>query len=290
MGLIVFNKDMRRIAIQGEIGSFHDVASHCYFEDEDIELICCDTFEQVFDEMKKDSNVVGVVAIENTIAGSLLHNYDLLRESGAQIVGEHKLRISHSIMCLPDEDWKDITEVNSHPVALMQCREFLKKHPEFKVVETDDTAGSAKNISLHQMRGHAAICSKAAAPLYGMKILEEGIETNKHNFTRFLVLADPWQAEELCTPSLSNKASIVFSLPHNEGSLSQVLSIFSFYKINLTKIQSLPIIGREWEYMFYIDIMYNDYTRYRQSIDAVRPLTKQMKILGEYKEGRSTVQ
>ena len=283
-------KDMRRIAIQGEIGSFHDVASHCYFEGEDIELICCDTFEQVFDEMKKDSNVVGVVAIENTIAGSLLHNYDLLRESGAQIVGEHKLRISHSIMCLPDEDWKDITEVNSHPVALMQCREFLKKHPEFKVVETDDTAGSAKNISLHQMRGHAAICSKAAAPLYGMKILEEGIETNKHNFTRFLVLADPWQAEELCTPSLSNKASIVFSLPHNEGSLSQVLSIFSFYKINLTKIQSLPIIGREWEYMFYIDIMYNDYTRYRQSIDAVRPLTKQMKILGEYKEGRSTVQ
>ena len=283
-------KDMRRIAIQGEIGSFHDVASHCYFEGEDIELICCDTFEQVFNEMKKDSNVVGVVAIENTIAGSLLHNYDLLRESGAQIVGEHKLRISHSIMCLPDEDWKDITEDNSHPVALMQCREFLKKHPEFKVVETDDTAGSAKNISLHQMRGHAAICSKAAAPLYGMKILEEGIETNKHNFTRFLVLADPWQAEELCTPSRSNKASIVFSLPHNEGSLSQVLSIFSFYKINLTKIQSLPIIGREWEYMFYIDIMYNDYTRYRQSIDAVRPLTKQMKILGEYKEGRSTVQ
>ena len=281
---------MRRIAIQGEIGSFHDVASHCYFEGEVIELICCDTFEQVFNEMKKDSNVVGVVAIENTIAGSLLHNYDLLRESGAQIVGEHKLRISHSIMCLPDEDWKDITEVNSHPVALMQCREFLKKHPEFKVVETDDTAGSAKNISLHQMRGHAAICSKAAAPLYGMKILEEGIETNKHNFTRFLVLADPWQAEELCTPSRSNKASIVFSLPHNEGSLSQVLSIFSFYKINLTKIQSLPIIGREWEYMFYIDIMYNDYTRYRQSIDAVRPLTKQMKILGEYKEGRSTVQ
>lgn len=281
---------MRRIAIQGEIGSFHDVACHCYFKGEDIELICCDTFEQVFNEMKKDSSVIGLVAIENTIAGSLLHNYELLRESGAQIVGEHKLRISHSIMCLPDEDWQDITEVNSHPVALMQCREFLKRHPEFKVVETDDTAGSAKQISLHQMRGHAAICSKFAAPLYGMKILEEGIETNKHNFTRFLVLADPWQAEELITPSQSNKASIVFSLPHNEGSLSQVLSIFSFYKINLTKIQSLPIIGREWEYMFYIDIMYNDYTRYRQSINAVRPLTKQMKILGEYQEGRSTVQ
>ena len=281
---------MRKIAIQGEIGSFHDVASHCYFKGKDIELICCDTFEQVFEEMKKDSNVIALVAIENTIAGSLLHNYDLLRESGAQIIGEHKLRISHSLMCLPDEGWDDITEVNSHPVALMQCRDFLKKHPEMKIVETDDTAGSAKNIKEKGLKGHAAICSKAAAAIYGMKVLEEGIETNKHNFTRFLVLADPWQAEELSVPSESNKASIVFSLPHSEGSLSQVLSIFSFYKINLTKIQSLPIIGREWEYMFYIDIMYDDYTRYRQSIDAVRPLTKQMKILGEYKEGKSTVQ
>lgn len=280
---------MIKIAIQGEVGSFHDVASHRYFEGAEIELICCDTFEQVFEEMKKDSNVIALVAIENTIAGSLLHNYELLRESGMQIVGEHKLRISHSIMCLPDEDWADITEVNSHPVALMQCRDFLKRHPEFKVVEADDTAGSAKIISEKQLRGHAAICSKFAAPLYGMKVLEEEIETNKHNFTRFLVLADPWQAEDLCAPAKSNKASIVFSLPHNEGSLSQVLSIFSFYKINLTKIQSLPIIGREWEYMFYIDVMYDDYTRYRQSIDAVRPLTKQLKILGEYQQGRSTI-
>ena len=280
---------MKRNAIQGERGSFHDAASHCYFEGEEIELICCNTFEDVFEEMKKDSNVIAMVAIENTIAGSLLHNYELLRDSGMQIVGEHKLRISHSIMCLPDEDWSDIKEVNSHPVALMQCRDFLKKHSDLKVVEADDTAGAAKAISMKQMRGHAAICSKFAAPLYGMKVLEEGIETNKHNFTRFLVLADPWIAEELSQPSQSNKASIVFSLPHNEGSLSQVLSIFSFYKINLTKIQSLPIIGREWEYMFYIDVMYNDYTRYRQSIDAVRPLTKQLKILGEYKEGKSTI-
>lgn len=277
---------MKRIAIQGQIGSFHDVASHQYFEGEEIELICCETFEEVFAEMKKDSNVIALVAIENTIAGSLLHNYELLRESGMQIVGEQKLRISHSIMCLPEDNWEDITEVNSHPVALMQCRDFLHKHPSFKVVETDDTAGSAKMIREGMLRGHAAICSKFAAPLYGMKVLEENIETNKHNFTRFLVLCDPWQAEELCTPSKSNKASIVFSLPHNEGSLSQVLSIFSFYNINLTKIQSLPIIGREWEYMFYIDVMYSDYTRYRQAIDAVRPLTKQMKILGEYKEGK----
>ena len=280
---------MRKIAIQGVKGSYHDIAAHKYFKDEDIELICCNTFEDVFAQMKKDSDVIGVIAIENTIAGSLLHNYELLRESGATIIGEHKLRISHSIMCLPEDNWEDLTEVNSHPVALAQCRDFLHNHPELKVVETEDTAGSAENIRNNNLRGHAAICSKYAAGLYDMKILEEGIETNKHNFTRFLVISNPWLADELKDRSKVNKANIVFSLPHSEGSLSQVLSIFSFYKINLTKIQSLPIIGREWEYMFYVDVMFNDYLRYKQSIDAVTPLTKALKILGEYAEGESTI-
>lgn len=265
------------------IGSFHDIAAHQYFEGEEIELICCNTFEEVFEEIRRDSNVIGMTAIENTIAGSLLHNYELLRDSGTTIVGEHKLRISHSLLCLPGESWEDLVEVNSHPVALAQCREFLMKHPNLKIVETDDTAGSAKNINEKQLKGHAAICSKFAAPLYNMKVLEEGIETNKHNFTRFLVVSDPWKADELRERRLTNKANIVFSLPHSEGSLSQVLSIFSFYRINLTKIQSLPIIGREWEYMFYIDVTYDDYMRYRQSIDAITPLIKELKILGEYK-------
>ena len=280
---------MRRIAIQGVKGSYHDIAAHKYFKDEEIELICCNTFEEVFAQMKKDSDVIGVIAIENTIAGSLLHNYELLRESGTTIIGEHKLRISHSIMCLPEDNWEDLTEVNSHPVALAQCRDFLHNHPELKVVETEDTAGSAENIRNNNLRGHAAICSKYAAGLYDMKILEEGIETNKHNFTRFLVIGNPWLADELKDCSKVNKANIVFSLLHSEGSLSQVLSIFSFYKINLTKIQSLPIIGREWEYMFYVDVMFNDYLRYKQSIDAVTPLTKALKILGEYAEGESTI-
>ena len=280
---------MKKIAIQGVLGSYHDIAAHKYFKDEEIELICCNTFEDVFENMRKDSNVIGVIAIENTIAGSLLHNYELLRNSGTTIIGEHKLRISHSIMCLPDENWDDLTEVNSHPVALAQCREFLQHHPGLKVVETEDTAGSAENISRNQLKGHAAICSKYAAELYGMKILQEGIETNKHNFTRFLVVCDPWMADELKDRSKINKVNLVFSLPHNEGSLSQVLSIFSFYKINLTKIQSLPIIGREWEYLFYVDIMFNDYLRYKQAIDAVTPLTKALKILGEYAEGESTL-
>ena len=280
---------MRKIAIQGVKGSYHDIAAHKYFKDEEIELICCNTFEEVFAQMKKDSDVIGVIAIENTIAGSLLHNYELLRESGTTIIGEHKLRISHSIMCLPEDNWEDLTEVNSHPVALAQCRDFLHNHQELKVVETEDTAGSAENIRKNNLRGHAAICSKYAAELYDMKILEEGIETNKHNFTRFLIISNPWLADELKDRSKVNKANIVFSLPHSEGSLSQVLSIFSFYKINLTKIQSLPIIGREWEYMFYVDVMFNDYLRYKQSIDAVTPLTKALKILGEYAEGESTI-
>ncbi len=280
---------MKKIAIQGEIGSFHDVASHKYFEDEDIQLVCCNTFEDVFKTLEDDKRTIALLAIENTIAGSILHNYELLRDSGMKIIGEHKLRISHSIMCLPDEDWDDITEVNSHPVALMQCRKFLKRHPEFKVVETDDTAGSAKRISENLLRGHAAICSKSAAQTYGMKVLEEGIETNKHNFTRFLVICAPEMVDEYEDKSTVNKSSIVFTLADQEGQLSQVLSIFSFYKINLTKIQSLPIIGKEWEYMFYVDLTFDDYVRYRQSIDAMKPLTTNLTILGEYKDGKSTI-
>ena len=282
---------MKRIAIQGTLGSFHDIAAHQYFEDEDIELICCATFEDVFKSIRQDSQVIGMLAIENTIAGSLLHNNELLRQSGTQIIGEHKLRISHSFVCLPEEDWNDITEVNSHPIALMQCREFLSQHPNIKVVEGEDTALSAEIIQKEHLKGHAAICSKAAAKLYGMKVLQEGIETNKHNFTRFLVVADPWQVDELNRHRTHevNKASLVFTLPHTEGSLSQVLSILSFYRINLTKIQSLPIIGREWEYQFYVDVMFDQLLRYKQALAAISPLTKELKILGEYENGKSTI-
>lgn len=265
------------------------MAAHQYFENEEIELVCCSTFEEIFDRIKHDNTIIGMLAIENTIAGSLLHNYELVRENSVTIVGEHKLRISHSLLCLPGEGWDDIVEINSHPVALAQCREFLQQHPKIKIVEAEDTAGSAEIIKRENLKGHAAICSKSAAPLYGMKVLEEGIETNKHNFTRFLVVSDTWKADELRNLDQANKATIVFSLPHSEGSLSQVLSIFSFYHINLTKIQSLPIIGREWEYLFYVDVTFNNYLRYHQSIDAIAPLTRELKILGEYAEGKSYI-
>ena len=274
---------MKRIAIQGLIGSFHDIAAHQFFDGEQVQLICCATFEEVFENSKRDPTVIGMLAIENTIAGSLLHNYELLREADITVVGEHKLHISHCICCLPEDSWETVQEVHSHPVALMQCRGFLANHPELKAVESEDTAGSAKYIAEHQCRGWAAICSAEAAKLYGMKILEDHIEDNKHNFTRFLVTCHPQKADFLRPLQDTDKSSLVFALPHEEGSLSQVLSILSFYRINLTKIQSLPIIGHEWEYLFYVDVTYDNLTRYRQSIDAIMPLTRELKILGEYK-------
>ena len=275
---------MKRVAIQGVLGSFHDIAAHQYFEGEQLQIICCSTFEQVFENIKRDPTVIGLMAIENTIAGSLLHNYELLGSSGTTIVGEHKLHIQHAISCLPDQGWSDIREVHSHPVALMQCRDFLSNHPDMKAVESEDTAGSAEYISKHGCRGWAAICHADAAKLYGLKVLEDHIEDNKHNFTRFLVVCDPRKADFLRPLDRTNKASLVFSLPHEEGSLSKVLTILSFYDINLTKIQSLPVIGHEWEYLFYVDVTFENVIRYRQSIDAIIPLTKELKIIGEYEQ------
>lgn len=273
---------MKRIAIQGRSGSYHDLAAHQYFDGEQLQIICCATFEDVFAEMEKAPAIIGMIAIENTIAGSLLHNYELLTASGKTVVGEHKVHIQHSICCLPEDDWSTIREVHSHPVALMQCRDFLSRHPELKAVECEDTAGSAENISRQNLKGHAAICHASAAEYYGMKVLEDAIEDNKHNFTRFLIIANPMKADFLRPLDKTDKASMVFSLTHSEGSLSKVLTILSFYDINLTKIQSLPVIGHEWEYLFYVDLTYDNLTRYRQSIDAIIPLTKELKILGEY--------
>src|SRR5574344_2188838 len=203
---------MKNIAIQGTLGSYHDIAAHGFYNNEPIELICCSTFEGVFKAIANDNSIIGFVAIENTIAGSLLHNNELLRNSGTQIIGEYKQRISHSFVCLPDEDWEDLNEVNSHPIALMQCRDFLNEHPNLKVVECEDTAKSAEAIKNGNLKGHASICSTTAAQLYGMKILDQAIETNKHNFTRFLVVADPWKADDYKKSQNINKASIVFSL------------------------------------------------------------------------------
>lgn len=273
-----------RVAIQGVAGCFHDAAAREYFEGQDIETVPCETFNEMFNLLKTDASMFGILAIENTIAGSLLQNHELLRQSNMTIVGEYKKYISHSIAALPGQSIDGIVEVNSHPMALRQCEQYLQLHPKMKMVETYDTAGSAKMIAENNLVGHAAICGRYAAELYGLNVLEDDIQTNKRNFTRFLVVTDPCNATGFKNQKAVDKASIAFTLPHSQGSLSAVLVIFSFYGMNLTKIQSLPIIGREWEYRFYVNLTFNDYTRYRQSIDAVRPLISDFKILGEYAE------
>ena len=274
---------MIQVAIQGVEGCFHEVAARNYFADEEVQSVECDTIDDLFERVEADKSLCGIVAIENTIAGSLLQNHELLRESNLAVVGEYKLRISHVLCALPGDTMESIREVHSHPIALMQCGDFLKRHPSFKVVERDDTAGSAREIAERGLHGHAAICSARAARRYGMEILEEGIETNKHNFTRFLVVAhtDPQSSKQTPQP---DKASLVFSLQHARGSLSKVLTILSFYDINLTKIQSLPIIGHEWEYRFYIDLTFDDAVRYNQAVAAILPLVSDLKTLGEYAE------
>ena len=280
---------MKRVAIQGIAGSFHDIAAREYFKDEEIEIVPCETFSQVFQTMKSDTSLISLVAIENTIAGSLLQNHQLLKNSGLKIAGEHKLRIKHNLVAIAGQSVEDIKEVYSHPIALMQCGEFLGQNKGIKAIEYDDTASSAKMIAELNETGKAAICGEEAAQIYGLEILAKGIETNKRNFTRFLVLADPWMVDDLNQKKQPNKASLAFVLPHEEGSLAQILSILSYYKMNLTKIQSMPIIGHEWEYEFFVDLRFEDYLRFKQSLDAIGPLTKGLTILGEYQEGKQTL-
>jgi prephenate dehydratase len=275
---------MKRIAIQGGAGAYHEIAAREYFKNETLEIVPCITFRDIFIEAEKDPSLIGLMAIENTIAGSLLQNHDLLKNGVLQIVGERKLHIAHSFAALPGESISDIKEVMSHPMALMQCQDFLDTLPHAKIVEHDDTALAAKEISDNKLTGTAAICSTLAADMYGLELLATNIETNKRNFTRFLVLAQGEMLKEVQKNNGINKSSLVFVLPHNEGSLSQVLSVLSFYSINLTRIQSLPIIGREWEYQFYIDLTFADYSRYRKGIDAILPLVSDLKVLGEYME------
>lgn len=277
-----------KVTIQGIEGCYHDAAAREYFAihhpADEVEVMPHDTFEDMFETLNCDPSLTGIVAIENTIAGALLQNHELLRRSSLRIVGEHKMRISHVLCALPGTSMADVTEVNSHPMALMQCEQFLHAHPHMKKAETFDTAGSARAIATQKLQGHAAICGEYAASLYGLDILASSVETNKRNFTRFLIVADPLSARELSArEDATDKASIVFTLPHTQGALSKVLTILAFYDMNLSKIQSVPIIGREWEYRFYVDLTFDSYARYLKAIDAVRPLMSDFKSLGEYK-------
>ncbi len=274
-----------RVAIQGGAGSFHDQAAHEFFENRDLDLVCCDTFDDLFDRVNSKEAELAVMAIENTVAGSLLPNYALLRESGFSIIGEIYIRVSQHLMSLPGSKIKDINEVYSHYMAIAQTRSFFKQHPHIKLIESADTALSAKKVRDENLSTGGAIAGRMAAELYGLEILAEEIETNKKNFTRFLVLYKP-NGKPQFQQENPNKSSLSFAVPHKTGSLSQVLSIFSFYDLNLTKIQSIPILGQEFRYHFLVDLTFNDFERYNQSFEAIRPLTVDLNKLGEYCQGK----
>lgn len=270
----------KKIAIQGFKASFHEIAAQKYFGDE-IELEMCDTFKKQFNVM--DSGIVdyAVVAIENTVAGTIIPNYALLRESDVKVIGEVYLQISQNLMALPDQSIDDIKEVHSHPMAILQCQEFFEEYPHIKLIESADTALSAAWIKENNLKGIGAIASIRAAEIFELNVLGKGIETNKKNFTRFLVV----QRNRDTSVINPNKASLCFHLSHKTGSLANVLMSLSDNKMNLTKIQSLPLIGREWEYFFHLDLEFSDYTQYLNAIEDIKPDIHELKILGEYKQG-----
>ena len=198
---------MKRIAIQGIHGAYHEIAARMFFNQEEIEIMPCVTFKELFQKMANDPDLLGIVAIENTIAGSLLQNHDLVRKSGTVIIGEQKVRISHTLSALPGQSIEDIKEIHSHPMALMQSEEFIDSYAHWKAVESDDTALAAKEIMENKISGRAAICSRLAADTYQLEVLADGIETNKLNYTRFLIVADPGKADMMLKGITLNKAA-----------------------------------------------------------------------------------
>ena len=270
-----------KIAIQGVKGCFHEQAARLFYEEHGNivpEIVECSTFEGLYESLEKGQADAAVMAIENTVSGGLLPNFELLRKYDRKIKGEVFLRIQQNLMVLPGQRLEDIKEVRTHYMAINQTREFFKNCPWIRLVESEDTAKSAAEVASEGLMGVGAVASTLAAELYGLDIIAESIETYKQNFTRFLILDDGIEVDK----AKVNKASMCFTLPHSPGSLAHVLTIMSFYGMNLTRIQSLPIPGQEWQYFFYVDIKFDDYVRYEQALAAVRPLMEDMNVLGEY--------
>ena len=272
---------MKRIAIQGYKGCFHEQAARTFYTQEEAPgIVECDTFEDLYRAMEAGLADAAVMAIENTVSGGLIHNFELLRKYDRKVKGEVYLRIRQNLMALPGQALRDIREVRTHYMAINQTRAFFEREcPWIHLVESEDTAKSAAEIAGKKIRGVGAVASELAAELFGLEILRPGIETYKQNYTRFLVFDDALEVPE----EEIDKASICFTLPHKPGSLAHILTILSFYDMNLTRIQSLPIPGREWQYFFYADIRFGSYERYQQALTAVRPLIEDLDILGEYK-------
>lgn len=272
----------KKISIQGYEGSFHQLAARQFFG-KNVEVICCASFRDVIkiaeDQEQSDG---GIMAIENSIAGSILPNYNLVQKSNLKIVGEIYLHIKQNLLVNPGVNLEDIREVHSHPMALLQCMEFLEKY-NWKLIETEDTALSAKNLHQHHSRHIAAVASKLAADLFGLENLAPNIHTLKNNYTRFLILKVPEATDEIAN---ADKASIIFQTDHSKGSLAKVLTKIADGGINLSKLQSMPIPGSDWKYSFHADMEFETLEQFDTVIKNITPLTIDMKVYGVYKNGR----
>ncbi len=267
----------------GGYGTFHEIAAHHYFKDANAEIITSKSFDDLFRLMKEGAARYAISAIENSVAGSILPNYQLIHDSDLQITGEIYLRVCQNLAALPGQTIDDLREVYSHPMAILQCKPFFDKYPHIQLIDGRDTASCMREISVNGQKGVGAIGSRFAAEKYDLEIISESIETNKKNYTRFLIMTD----REHLPPRTEapNKASVSFSLAHEIGSLSKVLSIFSFFNINLSKRQSLPIIGKEWEYLFYVDLEFSDEETFRQSLVSAAPFISDLQLMGTYRKG-----
>lgn len=270
----------KKVSIQGYEGSFHQVAARKFFGKE-VEVIPCATFKEVIKiaSSKKESDG-GVMAIENSIAGSILPNYNLLKKSTLTIVGEVYLQINQNLLVNPGVKLTDIKEVHSHPMALQQCLEFLDKY-NWKLIETEDTALSAKHIHQHKSKHIAAIASKLAAELFNLQMIAPNIHTMKNNYTRFLIL----QRDAGTAATDANKASVNFHTDHSRGSLAKVLTVIADGGINLSKLQSFPIPGSDFKYSFHADMEFDSVEQFNEVIARVRILTEEVKIYGVYRRG-----
>ena len=266
-----------RVAIQGIKASFHEEAAFRYFG-EDIDTIECNSFKQTFEALESREADYVVMAIENSIAGSILPNYTLMMGYGFPIVGEVYLPIQLHLLTLPGVKFEDIKYVTSHPIALRQCVDFFDEYPHLKIVESSDTAACAKRIREEQLADTAAIANTLAASLYNLEVMERRIESNKKNFTRFLIITH----HENNVKSKANKASLCFEVSNKVGSLAKVLNIFAEQNLNMSKIQSMPVLGKRNEYNFYVDVEWSDTKQYDSAIKQILKYTHNFNILGEY--------
>ena len=268
-----------KIAIQGIKGSFHHQVAQEYYN-QNVEVDECLSFEELVDSLLSNKSDQAVMAIENSIAGPIIPNFALIDKNNLHIIGEHYLSIHQNLMALKGQKIEDILEVQSHPIALLQCMDFLKKHPNIKIVEDKDTAETARRIQEKQLKGIAAIASKTAAEMYGLEILAPEIQTIHNNMTRFVIIK---KENEFVSKSEINRASLKFELDHKRGSLAAVLNVMSDCKLNLTKIQSLPKIETPWKYSFFVDVTFDKYEDYAKAKSLLEIMAEYLKVLGEYK-------